>query len=133
MSDVFVGNLTPPSMDGMKPMGTTDAGPAMPREPEHKARIVRLPPVQSFGHYQADKWMLLKVLEESAELVEAGKQYLKADDLAEKLTLRVEMLGEWADVLQTLVNTAAAFGISDDSIACAMEDCLERNRRRGRV
>ena len=41
-------------------------------------RIVKLPPVESFGRLTPDKWLLLKTLEEAAEMVEAGKQYLKA-------------------------------------------------------
>lgn len=82
-------------------------------------RIVQLPPVQAFGHSQADKWMLLKNLEESAELVEAGKQYLKEDSPSERVMLREAMLGEWADVLQTLVNTAVAFGFT----VCAICHC----------
>lgn len=43
-------------------------------------RIVKLPSVESFGRLTPDKWLLLKTLEESAEMVEAGKQYLKAND-----------------------------------------------------
>ena len=43
-------------------------------------RIVQLPPIESFGHLTPDKWLALKNLEESAELVEACKQYLKASD-----------------------------------------------------
>ena len=34
-------------------------------------RIVKLPSVESFGHLTPDKWLLLKTLEESAEMVEA--------------------------------------------------------------
>lgn len=106
--------------------------PNTPGKPEHEARIVQLPPVQSFGHYEADKWMLLKNLEEAAELVEAGKQYLKSSG-QDRVMLREAMLSEWADVLQTLANTATAFGITDTEIKQAMAQCLERNRRRGRV
>lgn len=43
-------------------------------------RIVKLPSVESFGRLTPDKWLALKNLEESAELVEACKQYLKASD-----------------------------------------------------
>lgn len=43
-------------------------------------RIVKSPSVESSGHLTPDKWLLLKTLEESAEMVEAGKQYLKASD-----------------------------------------------------
>ena len=38
-------------------------------------RIVKLPSVESFGRLTPDKWLALKNLEESAELVEACKQY----------------------------------------------------------
>lgn len=67
-------------------------------------RIVKLPSVESFGRLTPDKWLLLKTLEESAEMVEAGKRLVKGDS-----TARRDLLGEWADVLQTLVNVATAF------------------------
>lgn len=137
-------------------------------------RIVQMPPVESFGRLTPDKWLLLKTLEEAAEMVEAGKQYLKAsdptdpsgigrefDDHANCLACfgvnvggelgddrdrakvgwigyvrgqrRQAMLGELADVLQTVGNLIAAFGITDEEVAQAMDDCLERNRERGRL
>lgn len=137
-------------------------------------RIVQLPPVESFGHLTPDKWLLLKTLEESAEMVEAGKQYLKANDPTDPSGIgrefddhanclacfgvnvggelgddrdrakvgwigyvrgqrRQAMLGELADVLQTLANVTSAFGITDEELAQAMDDCLERNRERGRL
>lgn len=43
-------------------------------------RTVHLPDVRSFGRLERDKWLAVKNLEESAELVEACKQYLKACD-----------------------------------------------------
>ena len=33
-------------------------------------RIVQMPPVESFGRLTPDKWLLLKTLEEAAEMVE---------------------------------------------------------------
>ena len=42
------------------------------------SRTVHLPDVRSFGRLERDKWLAVKNLEESAELVEACKQYLKA-------------------------------------------------------
>lgn len=96
-------------------------------------RIVHFPPIRTFGHYTPDKWMLLKNLEEAAELVEAGKQYVKHDLSPERDALREAMLTEYADLLQTMANTARAFHINDEEIARAMNDCLERNRRRGRL
>ncbi len=91
-------------------------------------RIVKLPSVESFGRLTPDKWLLLKTLEESAEMVEAGKRLVKGDAKA-----RRDLLAEWADVLQTLVNVATAFGITDEELAQSMDDCLVRNQERGRL
>lgn len=96
-------------------------------------RTVQLPAVPSFGHLQPDKWLLLKTLEEAAELVEAGKRVVKATDMQAGLNAEADMINEWADVLQTLVNLAVAFGISDSEIESAMSACRERNRERGRL
>lgn len=92
------------------------------------SRIVKLPSVESFGRLTPDKWLLLKTLEESAEMVEAGKRLVKGEAKA-----RRDLLAEWADVLQTLVNVATAFGITDDELAQAMDDCLVHNQERGRL
>lgn len=138
------------------------------------SRTVHLPDVRSFGRLTPDKWLLLKTLEEAAEMVEAGKQYLKAsdptdpsgigrefDDHANCLACygvnvggelgddrdrakvgwigyvrgqrRQAMLDELADVLQTVGNLITAFGITDEEVGRAMDDCLERNRRKGRL
>lgn len=91
-------------------------------------RIVKLPSVESFGRLTPDKWLLLKTLEESAEMVEAGKRLVKGD-----ATARRDLLAEWADVLQTLVNVATAFGITDEELAQSMDDCLVHNQERGRL
>lgn len=91
-------------------------------------RIVKLPSVESFGRLTPDKWLLLKTLEESAEMVEAGKRLAKGD-----ATARRDLLAEWADVLQTLVNVATAFDITDEELAQAMDDCLVHNQERGRL
>lgn len=137
-------------------------------------RTVHLPDVRSFGRLERDKWLAVKNLEESAELVEACKQYLKAcdpadpsgigrefDDHADCLACygvnvggelgddrdkakagwhdhvrdqrRTAMLGELADVLQTVSNLITAFDITDEEVEKAMGDCLERNRRKGRL
>lgn len=138
------------------------------------SRTVHLPAVRSFGRLERDKWLAVKNLEESAELVEACKQYLKAcdpddpsgigrefDDHADCLACygvnvggelgddrdkarngwishvrdqrRQAMLDELADVLQTVGNLITAFGITDEEVGRAMDDCLERNRRKGRL
>lgn len=91
-------------------------------------RIVKLPSVESFSRLTPDKWLLLKTLEESAEMVEAGKRLVKGEAKA-----RRDLLAEWADVLQTLVNVATAFDITDEELAQAMDDCLVRNQERGRL
>ena len=46
---------------------------------------------------------------------------------------RQAMLDELADVLQTVGNLITAFGITDEEVERAMDDCLERNRRKGRL
>ncbi len=47
-------------------------------------RIVKLPSVESFGRLTPDKWLLLKTLEEAAEMVEAGKRLVKGDAKARR-------------------------------------------------
>lgn len=138
------------------------------------SRTVHLPDVRSFGRLEQDKWLAVKNLEESAELVEACKQWLKACDPADPSGIdgqfigvvnclnihgaavgdepdidldkaqadwhdhvrdqrRQAMLDELADVLQTVGNLITAFGITDEEVGRAMGDCLERNRRKGRL
>jgi activator of 2-hydroxyglutaryl-CoA dehydratase len=43
------------------------------------------------------------------------------------------MLGELADVLQTVGNLITAFDITDEELAQSMDDCLVRNQERGRL
>lgn len=71
-----------------------------------------------------------KVLLEASELCEAGKAY---HELPEDGQSRRRLLEEYADVLQTLVNLADAFGITDDEILDACMECTERNDARGRI
>lgn len=52
-------------------------------------RIVQMPPVESFGRLTPDKWLLLKTLEEAAEMVEAGKRLVKGDSTARRDLLRL--------------------------------------------
>lgn len=138
------------------------------------SRTVHLPDVRSFGRLEQDKWLAVKNLEESAELVEACKQWLKACDPADPSGIdgqfigvvnclnihgaavgdepdidldkakagwigyvrdqrRQAMLGELADVLQTVGNLITAFDITDEELAQSMDDCLVRNQERGRL
>lgn len=46
---------------------------------------------------------------------------------------RQAMLGELADVLQTVGNLITAFDITDEELAQSMDDCLVRNQERGRL
>ena len=41
-------------------------------------RIVQLPTIESFGHLTPDKWLLLKTLEEAAEMVGPGNVWSRA-------------------------------------------------------
>lgn len=107
-------------------------------------------------------------------MVEAGKQYLKANDPTDPSGIgrefddhanclacfgvnvggelgddrdkakagwigyvrdqrRQAMLGELADVLQTVGNLITAFDITDEELAQSMDDCLVRNQERGRL
>lgn len=99
-------------------------------------RIVSLPKVTAFdpetlasGEYAEPKRIPLKTLEESAEMVEATKAWLRTP----AADTRRAMLDETADVLQTVANMCAAFGISDDELESAMAECERRNRERGRI
>lgn len=88
------------------------------------------PAVLSSGEYATPKRIPLKVLEESAELVEASKAWLKSEDDPEA---RHAMLDEMADVLQTVANQCAVFHIGEDELRDAVIRCEERNRKRGRM
>lgn len=108
--------------------------PWKPTQPDANAiirtgRIVAFPPVESFGRLERDKWLAVKNLEESAELVEASKRWLKTGSDAD----RIDMLSELADVIQTLANLAVAFDITDGELKDAADACRERNRRKGRL
>lgn len=99
-------------------------------------RITSLPKVTAFdsetlasGEYDEPKRIPLKTLEESAEMVEAAKVWLRTPNA----DTRRAMLDEMADVLQTVANMCAAFGISDDELGSAMTECERRNRERGRI
>lgn len=92
--------------------------------------IVHLPATIAFGRLEPDKWLLLKTLEEAAEMVDAGKAYINHEGDA---TAFVRFMDEYADVVQTLANLAAAFDLRDSELHDAMRRCIERNRRRGRL
>lgn len=92
--------------------------------------IVHFPPVMSFGRLEPDKWLLLKTLEEAAEMVDAGKAFIANEASADNFTA---FMDEIADVIQTVANLCAAFDVADSELYEAMTRCLERNRKRGRL
>lgn len=92
--------------------------------------IVHFPPVLTFGRLDPDKWLLVKALEEAAEMVDAGKDHIKDEASAAKWTA---FMDEIADLIQTLGNLCAAFDITDDELYEALDRCLNRNRQRGRL
>lgn len=102
---------------------------------------VRFPEATAFDGYDwsMSKAQALKVLEESAELVEAVKSYvtaLECRDYEYRFGKGVDfykatVIDEAMDVYQTLANLLAG-EFTDADIANAYERCLGRNRERGR-
>lgn len=72
----------------------------------------------------------LKVLEESAELVEAVKNAEQLDWLDPEAVKMAEE--EAADVVQAVLNLFGMMGYDREGVELAMADCMERNRERGR-
>lgn len=83
-------------------------------------------PVFHPSHQRRDKWQALKVLEEAAEVVEAAKQTI-ANDAAN----RGPLIREIADLLQTVTNLCAAFGINTAELERANTECTIKNMKRG--
>lgn len=83
-----------------------------------------------------ERTQALKVLEEASELCEAAKIYnvgkCEVCDKCGCCLERNELLDEFADVCQTLVNLAAAFNITYGEISEALDGCIESNQERGR-
>ncbi|OZG51731.1 hypothetical protein PSRA_0811 [Pseudoscardovia radai] len=79
------------------------------------------------SHQKADKWQVLKCLEEAAELAEAGKAWVKDGSDVN----RRAMLDELADVLQTLANLIDAYEITPDELRLSCGRVFEKNSARG--
>lgn len=94
--------------------------------------VVTFPTAIAFDGYDRamTKEQALKVLEESAELVEAVKDHERLRGPLRRL--RAEVLGEAMDVYQALANLLAG-EYTKAEIADAYERCLDRNRERGRL
>lgn len=87
------------------------------------------------------KAQALKVLEEAAELVEAVKylwssryNYRVGDDIDRAIIANAEdaAIAEAADVITATVGLLVAMGCDAGDIADAMQECAERQERRGR-
>lgn len=87
------------------------------------------------------KAQALKVLEEAAELVEAVKRVRRARgrlcpaDPVERAIICKNIgdaIAEAADVITATVGLLVAMGCDADDIADAMQECAERQERRGR-
>lgn len=96
---------------------------------------IALPQIQPFadGHIPDDgKKASLKVLEESAELVEAAKAYLKTTGTDDYVEAKNHVLEEFCDVLQALGNTAQLLGLTEQQLAQAYDQVVRKNTLRGR-
>ena len=89
---------------------------------------LKFPAVEPFTNVEwfFSKDQALKVLEESAELVEATKAYGKCQSKENAEA----MIDEAMDVYQALGNFLAC--LNDTDIAIAYERCRQRNAARGR-
>ena len=83
--------------------------------------------VAIFPGAKADKEQVLKVLEEAAEVFGAWQALDTGECTNSK---RVDVLDECADVIQAVANLIYAMGERD--FAPYMDDCRERNEKRGR-
>lgn len=90
-------------------------------------------PIFHPSHQRMDKWQALKVLEESAEVVDATKESIRSVTVMDGRTLvnRARLVDEIADLLQTTTNLCAAFGINTAELKIARTECTIKNMKRG--
>lgn len=97
---------------------------------------IKLGGVRAFPGVQPTKEQALKVVEESAEVVEAFKRADPGDVLPVARQFPdcnkriLPLVDEIADTIQACCNLAAALGVDD--LAPYLARCEERNRERGR-
>lgn len=77
-----------------------------------------------------DKVQAIKPLEESAELIEAWKDWFKHGRTREQ---RAAVLSESADVIQSVINLMASMDIDPEALKSAVLNCGSRNADRGRL
>lgn len=74
-----------------------------------------------------------KTLQEAAEFYEAVKKYRKNKESIYADAFFDAMVDEGADVIQTVLNFYDALGFEKSEVIEAMDRCLRRNQKRGRV
>lgn len=79
---------------------------------------------------ELDKVQAIKPLEESAELIEAWKDWFKHGRTKEQ---RAVVLSETADVIQSVINLMASMDIDPETLQGAILICGSRNAARGRL
>lgn len=97
------------------------------------SKWVRVGSIRRFDHVEPDKAQAVKVLEEAAEVVEAWKQWCATTGWAPAAheDCRRALLDECADVVQAVIDLAAALDVDD--LRPYLKECERRNRKRGRI
>ena len=90
---------------------------------------VNIGEVATFPNVLPGKEQALKVLEEAAEMFGAWQAFNA--NKGKEVFAFLPLLQECADVIQAVSNLVAAFGVVD--FAPYMDDCRERNEKRGRL
>lgn len=88
-------------------------------------------PIFHPSHQRMDKWQALKVLEESAEVVEAAKTNITLQGTGREQDAHKFLTFEIADLLQTVVNLCDAYNISEEQIQAARAVNHVKNMDRG--
>ena len=90
-------------------------------------------PIFHPSHQRMDKWQALKILEEAAEVVDATKESIRSVKVLDGRTLvnRAHLVDEIADLLQTVTNLCAAFGITAADLGFARTECTIKSLKRG--
>lgn len=99
---------------------------------------VILPSARVFDEVEPSKAQALKPLEEAAEVFGAWQEYDRTKDWDEDFDKYLEnndavisLVDECCDVIQSVCNLLAAFGVYD--LTEPMRRCRERNAARGRI
>ena len=87
--------------------------------------------VRRFDDVNADKAQALKPLEESSEVFGTWQAWKTCEGGPLSDYVRDRLLDSCADVVQSVINLAAALGVED--FRPYMKACERRNRNRGRI